>query len=258
MKMKMLRLAEWDPSHAVQDLNHNFVDYKGNGSRHSTSFYVDCVQTYGCGSGGLFSRLSSISCPCKRAVNEFAEKTVIENGAAIFGEQEQQCKQLTYYYEVAEDKWWKCCAKPEPESPELPFIGPILKGGGNESTPMFPRGVRKALSNITQPVLAFARGVLGGVDKDRMRQYCQEMRPVENAFDASQVADVTGSRSHIADATDDDSSGTLFCLEPKGRNLLRQARRECVCWSGKRECIKLGKYGKRKPGIGHLYNVFFL
>ena len=75
-----------------------------------TSFYLDCAESYHCGAlGGQTFQLPGFLCPCKRAIDHFFDRVVVPSNSLVFSDGERTCDPLNYYYEMAEDKWWKCC-----------------------------------------------------------------------------------------------------------------------------------------------------
>eukprot|EP00391_Amoebophrya_sp_Ameob2_P011709 CAMPEP_0178995294 /NCGR_PEP_ID=MMETSP0795-20121207/7756_1 /TAXON_ID=88552 /ORGANISM="Amoebophrya sp., Strain Ameob2" /LENGTH=257 /DNA_ID=CAMNT_0020687603 /DNA_START=42 /DNA_END=814 /DNA_ORIENTATION=- len=229
----------------------------------ATNFYQDCVQTFDCPESsnplGITIPLVSVKCPCKAAVEEFGDKLVVASNSPVFSDGlETACKPLSYYYDVAHDKWWKCCGRPDTSADsKVPLIGDLFSEGGDSASSAFPGGIKSFLGGVASPVINMAKTVFGGGMGKKTIQYCQEMRRVPGPGGA--VAMLDGSEAKGGSVPEKPSyADTLMCMEPKFAKPLHMIKGDCVCWSGRKECIRIGKYGKRKPGLGHNYNVFFV
>ena len=222
-------------------------------SRKSTSFYLDCVQKTNCPTlGGKFF------CPCNSALEAFANRVELD---ASVGEQlaeDEKCDPLSYYYEVGKEKWWKCCAQPNPQNPKVPGAGTQL---GKVAAKVMPgRGAFGAAWDAVS-------GALPNVN------YCQEMRP-SSRNPASDPDTVTSNADPVRETKSSlwsyvglagtyslpgaNQAKAIQCLAPRALPELYTDSYQCVCWGKREECINLGKYGRKVPGWGSPYNVFFV
>ncbi|CAD7966405.1 unnamed protein product [Amoebophrya sp. A120] len=245
-----------------------------NSSSSFTSFYVDCVQSMQCGDTKSPNPLTTLknslltptsSCPCKKAVEEFGDRKLVSSNSPVFSTGEQKCDPLSYYYDVQRDTWYKCCGRPlDPGKEKLPLIGDAFTEMIDKPSLLFPTGVKSFLKKVKSAVVDNATALFGAGGfmgtQGKKQQYCVEMK-------RSKGPDVLESNTPLMDANDVRNGNAfevprynnqLICMTPKFSKLLHQERGDCMCWNSREECIRIGKYGKRTPGMGHRYNVFFV
>lgn len=217
-----------------------------------SSFYMDCVQDFNCPILKNFLPSGIVKCPCLAVLHSFAERILLPSDSPLMAEGEGHCDPLSYIYEVGKRKWHKCCMDPKAHgSVGKPKAEAKRDTSGDDWTLFDP------FAHLMGPLSK----LMNDTRMDSSKMYCQEMDVADMKGDLVDGSDNSsflsgGGRGNID--TNVLPEDALTCLRVKHAPDMWMDKDECVCWSDRKECIKLGKLGKKVPGKDHNYNVFWL